>query len=137
MSPNHNQGNPGTERRVEQPLTKKMIRRGPLIKRIEHRRPRPQQALAQIQPIYPALGPRHRLKEGWRTLIHVLDLKAATARLARWQLEPRFTNGYIEGCHTKIKSQKRRNYGLRNRDRCRRKMLRSFRPPIQSPQGLT
>ncbi len=56
--------------------------------------------------------------------------------MARWQLGQQFTNGYIEGCHTKMKSQKRQSYGFRNRDRYRRKMLLGFRPPIQIPQGL-
>ena len=154
-------------RRLEQNLTKKTIRRWPLIKGVENLRPRQQEALAQIQTTYPALGQLHRLKEDLRTLIHASDLTAATAQLnrwlinaeacddaegykwaqtlrrwrpallARWQLAQPFTNGYIEGCHTKIKSQKRQSYGFRNRDRYRRKMLLGFRPPIQIPQGLT
>ena len=40
---------------------------------------RPPAALAQIPTTYPALGPRHRGKEDWRTLIHASDLTAATA----------------------------------------------------------
>ena len=154
-------------RRLEQTLTQHPIRRWPLIKGVEHLRPRQQEALAQIQTTYPALGPRHRLKEDWRTLLHAPDLPTATTQLnrwllhaeacddaegdpwaqtlrrwrpalwARWPLGQRFTNGYIEGCHTKMKSQKRQSYGFRNRDRYRRKMLLGFRPPIQIPQGLT
>ena len=57
--------------------------------------------------------------------------------MARGELAQSFTNGYIEGCHTKIKRQQRESYGFRNRDRYRRKMWRGFRPPIQIPQGWT
>ena len=154
-------------RRLEQTLTKQTLRRWPLIQGVETRRPRQPAALAQIQTTYPALGPRHRLKEDLRTLIHASDLTAAPAPrnrwlihaaacddaegyqgaqtlrrwrpalLARWTRAQPFTNGYIEGCHTKIKSQKRQSYGFRHRDRYRRKMLLGFRPPIQIPQGLT
>ena len=120
-------------RRLEHSLTQQTIRRGPRIKDVEHRRPRQCEAVARIHATYPVLGPLHRLKEDRRMLIHPPDLKAATAQrnLRRWrpallahlQLGQPFTNGYIEGCHTKITSQKRQSNGFRNRDRHRRKML--------------
>ena len=51
----------------------------PLIQGVDHRRPRPQEALSAIQATYPALGPLHALKEDGRTLIHAPDFQAATA----------------------------------------------------------
>lgn len=48
----------------------------------------------------------------------------------RW----RMTNGFTEGCHTKIKLLKRISYGYRNRDVYRAKMLLGFLP--HSAAGL-
>ena len=39
------------------------------------------------------------------------------------------TNGFTEGCHTKIKMLKRISFGLRNVEVYRRKMLLGFMPP--------
>ena len=58
------------------------------------------------------------------------------AILARWDLGRAVTNGFIEGCHRKIKVQKRLSYGFGNRDRYRRKMLLGFFPPTAIPQLL-
>jgi len=49
-------------RRLKHHLTKQASWRGPRIQGGEHRRPRQQEALAQIRPTDPALSPRHRLQ---------------------------------------------------------------------------
>ncbi|MBI3251343.1 MAG: transposase, partial [Candidatus Andersenbacteria bacterium] len=38
------------------------------------------------------------------------------------------SNGFTEGCHTKIKMLKRMSYGFRNRQRYRNKILLAFHP---------
>lgn len=154
-------------RRLEQTATGTPIRRRPLLKGVEHLRPRQAEALAAIQATYPALGALHRLKEDLRQWLQAPDHATATAQLsrwlinaeacdhaegyawaqtikrwrpailARWELGRTVTNGFIEGCHTKIKAQKRLSYGFRNRDRYRRKMLLDFLPPTAIPQLLT
>ena len=54
--------------------------------------------------------------------------------LIQWQdqilnnLDYRTSNGYTEGCHTKIKMLKRLSYGFRNRERYKIKMLLGFHP---------
>jgi len=54
--------------------------------------------------------------------------------LKRWQVpilnhfDNRTTNGFTEGCNTKIKMLKRLSYGLRNVEVCWRKMLLGFVP---------
>lgn len=49
-------------------------------------------------------------------------------------LEVRITNGFTEGCHTKVKPLKRLSHGYRNVEVYRRKMLLGFLPT--SPAGL-
>ncbi len=49
----------------------------------------------------------------------------------------RWTNGLIEGYHTKIKQLKRLGYEFRNREGYRRKMFLSFLPLTAIPQLLT
>jgi len=72
----------------------------------------------------------------------ILNLKwADDGELIRWgntlkhwrepilnYFDRRTTNGFIEGCHTKIKLLKRVSYGLRNVDVYWRKMLLGFVP---------
>lgn len=65
-------------------------------------------------------------------------LWARTLRAWRGELlayfQHRITNGYTEGCHTKIKPLKRLSYGFRNVQVYIRKMLLGFLP--RSPQIL-
>lgn len=72
----------------------------------------------------------------------ILNLKCADdGELIRWgntlkqwrepilnYFDRRTTNGFTEGCHTKIKMLKRVSYGLRNVDVYWRKMLLGFVP---------
>ncbi len=154
-------------RRDEQDVAGASIRRWPLIKGVEHRRPDQAAALATIPATDPALGALHRLKEDWRQLLQAPDRTTAAAQLsrwlihaeacdhaegyawaqtmkrwrpailARWELGREFPHGFIEGCHTKIKAPDRLRYGFRNRDRYRRKMLLGFLPETAIPQLLT
>jgi len=154
-------------RRLEQTVTGTPIRRWPLLKGVEHLRLRQAEALAAIQHTYPTLGALPRLKEELRQWLQAPDRPTADAQLsrglinaeacaqaegyawaqtvkrwrpailARWDLGRAVTNGFIEGCHTKIKAQKRLSDGFRNRDRYRRKMLLGFLPPTAIPQLLT
>ena len=154
-------------RRDEQDVAGTSIRRWPLIKGVEHRRPHPAAALATLPATYPALGALHRLKEDLRQLLQAPDRATAAAQLsrwlinaeacdhaegyawaqtikrwrpailARWELGREFPHGFIEGCHTKIKAPDRLSYGFRNRDRYRRKMLLGFLPETAIPQLLT
>ena len=73
----------------------------------------------------------------------ILNLKAGEdAELVRWgntlkhwrepilnHFDNRTTNGFTEGCHTKIKMLKRLSYGLRNVEVYAKKMLLGFLPP--------
>ena len=45
-----------------------------------------------------------------------------------WGRTLRITNGFTEGCHTKVKLLKRLSYGFRNVEVYRRKMLLGFLP---------
>jgi hypothetical protein len=154
-------------RRLEQTATGTPIRRWPLLKGVEHLRPRQAEALAALQTTYPALGALHRLKEAMRQWLPAPDHATAAAPLsrwlinaaagdhaegyawaqtikrwrsavlARWELGRAVTNGFIEGGHTKIKAQKRLSYGFRHRDRYRRKIRRGVLPPTAIPPLLT
>lgn len=59
------------------------------------------------------------------------------AILSHWAQAHRWTNGLMEGLHTKIKHLKRVSYGFCNRDRCRRKMFLGFLPLTAIPKLLT
>ncbi len=110
------------------------------------------------------LGQRYHLKEDWRALFRaqtpaearqawerrILNAEAGdhaqgtvwARTIRRWRREilghgtqpQRWTNGLIEGYHTKIKPLKRLSYGFRNRDRYRRKMFSGFLPLTAIPQ---
>ncbi len=151
-------------RRDEQDVAGTSMRRWPLIKGVEHRRPHPAAALATIQATDPALGALHRLKEDGRQLLPAPDRATAAAQLSRWLIHAEacnhaegyawaqtiqrwrpailarwergreFPHGFIEGCHTQIKAPDRLRYGFRNRDRYRRKMRRGFLPETAIPQ---
>jgi transposase len=113
------------------------------------------------------LGALDRLQEDLRSLFQSPTADAAAQALSRWLLNAeacehaegrvwagrirrwrreilahgaqpqRWTNGFIEGLHTKIKHLKRVSYGCRNRDRYRRKMLLGFLAPSRIPQLST
>ncbi len=134
----------GEAHRLEQTLTQKNVRGGQLIQGPEPRRPRQQEVCPPFTPsdptpvppslaggladAHPCAGPtaaaprnrglinaeaaRRRRLPGAQTL-----RRWRPALLARWPRGQRFTNGYIEGCHTKLKRQKRRSYGFRKRNR--------------------
>lgn len=59
-------------------------------------------------------------------------LKVLRRTLVRWQdqilnhFDHSTSNGYTEGCHTKIKMLKRQSFGFRNRERYKIKMLLGF-----------
>ena len=153
-------------RRLEQTLTQQTIRRGPRIQGVEHRRPRQPEALAPIQTTYPALGPRHRLKEDWRTLRYASDLTAATAprnrglinaaaarrrRLPRGPDAPPMAARAVGALATGPAVHPRVHRGLPHQDQepeapelwvpqprsLSPEDVARFRPPIQIPQGLT
>lgn len=85
----------------------------------------------------------HREQAAKRLDNIILNLEAGDdAELVRWgrtlrrwrepilnHFENRTTNGFTEGCHTKIKMLKRISYGLRNVDVYAKKMLLAFLPP--------
>ncbi|NMP23892.1 ISL3 family transposase [Sulfobacillus harzensis] len=154
-------------RRLEQQETGHAIPRWPLVKAQERLTPRQAAALTRIRQQFPALGALHALKESlrdfWaqptradaeqhlsRWLINADACDHAEGRvwaglirrwkptlLAHWDQPERWTNGYLEGLHTKMKQLKRVSYGFRNRDRYRRKMLLGFLPSSGIPQLLT
>lgn len=154
-------------RLLEQAETKTRIPRWPLLKGQENLTRRQREQLGNIQKQFPDLAALHRLKEDLRLLLASTDPVEATHRLHRWLINARacdhaegnvwantirrwkpqilalfsftrrYTNGYIEGVHTKIKQLKRLSFGFYNRDRYRRKMMLSFIPTTAIPQLLT
>lgn len=154
-------------RRLEQAEGRTPIPRWPLVKGAEHLTPRQQEQLTQIQAHWPALAQLYHLKEDLRALLRSATPQEAQQRWERWLLNAeacdhaegavwartlrrwrheilghwtqaqRWTNGLIEGYHTKIKQLKRLSNGFRNRDRYRRKMFLGFLPSTAIPQLLT
>lgn len=142
-------------RRLEQAERKTPLKRWPLIKRPERLSLRQQNQLAELLTI-PTLREHYGLKEQLRALYGSRNFPEAVQRwtsllvameasddaevtrwaktLQRWRKEilayfqSHVTNGFTEGCHTKIKLLKRVSYGYRNRDVYRAKMLLGFLP---------
>lgn len=143
-------------RRLEQNEAATAIQRWPLVKNAENLTPRQREHLAQTLARFPSLKEQYWLKEGLRslyasptasaaaeklrTLIIVAEASddaatlvwARTLRTWRRQIlayfDLRITNGFTEGCHTKVKLLKRISYGFRNVEVYRRKMLLGFLP---------
>jgi transposase len=150
-------------RRLEQAEAKTPLKRWPLLKGQERLTARQQGQLADLQARYPTLKEHHWIKEQLRALYGEADLAAAERRwhsllvvmeasedaaiwqwartLRAWRKEilgffhQRLSNGFTEGCHTKIKLLKRLSYGFRNVNVYSRKMLLGFLPT--SPATLT
>jgi transposase len=155
-------------RRLEQREARTPIPRWPLLKGRERLSPRQTLVLEATLARYPALREQHWIKEQlrqlyqapdvaqarerWHTLLLVMEASddAATLQWARtlraWRREilahaslP-LSNGFTEGCHTKIKLLKRLSYGYRNVQVYIRKMLLGFLPvslPTLAPHILT
>lgn len=144
-------------RRLEQAEARTALPRWPLVKAQERLTPKQQAQLAALTATYPeTIGAHHWLKEGLRALYRCPDQPTATTHfqrlvlnaeagddastglwartLRRWDdailgfFTHRITNGYTEGCHTKVKLLKRLSYGFRNVDVYSRKMLLGFLP---------
>jgi transposase len=154
-------------RRLEQAEAGQAIPRWPLLKAAERLTPRQQAQRDALLLRYPALAALYRLKEDLRAVFRCATAAEAAQALSRWlvnaeacdhaegrvwaqtirrwraeilahwQYPRRWTNGFIEDVHTKIKQLKRVSYGFRNRDRYRRKMLLGFLPSSTIPQLLT
>lgn len=143
-------------RRLEQSESKVSIQRWPLVKGRENLSSRQQDQLAAILERFPTVKEQYWLKEGLRAMYSCATVQAAQEKLTTliitaeasddaatliwgrtlraWR-EPilayfdlRITNGFIEGCHTKVKLLKRLSYGFRNVEVYRRKMLLGFLP---------
>lgn len=147
-------------RRLEAAAAGEVLPRWPLLKGEERLTPRQVTQLAELRRRYPTLAEQHWIKERLRELYHAPDRRAAEARwthllvvmeasddaavllwartLRRWRkeilgyFELPITNGFTEGCHTKIKLLKRLSYGYRNVQVYLRKMLLGFLPSDQA-----
>lgn len=143
-------------RRLEAAAAGEALPRWPLLKGEERLTPRQAARLAELRARYPTLAEQHWIKERLRELYRAPDRRAAEARwtnlltvmeasddvavlvwartLRRWRkeilgyFELPITNGFTEGCHTKIKLLKRLSYGYRNVQVYLRKMLLGFLP---------
>lgn len=143
-------------RRLEQSEARRQLPRWPLVKGKEKLTEKQQGVLDYLKAEYPTLNEHHWLKESLRALYACPDLKAAEAHwgnlitngessddasvviwmrtLVNWKKEIlgyfqfKITNGFTEGCHTKVKLLKRLSYGFRNIQVYRRKMLLGFKP---------
>jgi transposase len=151
-------------RRLEGTETGEALPRWPLLKGQERLTPRQAEKLAELCARYPTLAEQHWCKERLRELYRAPDRRAAEAHwtrllvvmeasddaavlawarsLRRWRkeilgyFELPITNGFTEGCHTKIKLLKRLSYGYRNVQVYLRKMLLGFLPtdaPVLRP----
>lgn len=155
-------------RRLEQGEARTTLPRWPLVKGQERLTERQQSQLEVLKRRFPTLAEQHWLKEELRALYRCPDLGTAQGHwqrlllngeagddaatvlwartLRRWDKEilgyflyP-ITNGYTEGCHTKVKLLKRVSYGLRNVEVYIRKMLLGFLPhshEVLAPHLLT
>jgi transposase len=143
-------------RRLEGAEAGESLPRWPLLKGEERLTPRQAGALAELRARYPTIAEQHWCKERLRELYDAPDRRTAEARwtrllvvmeasddaavlqwartLRRWRkeilgyFELPITNGFTEGCHTKIKLLKRLSYGYRNVQVYLRKMLLGFLP---------
>ena len=143
-------------RRLEQGEAKTSIPRWPLVKNQENLSHRQREQLLAITERFPSLKEQYWLKEGLRAMYACTEAQAAEERLKsltiaaeasddaatllwgrtlrNWRREIlaffrlRITNGFTEGCHTKVKLLKRLSYGFRNVEVYRRKMLLGFLP---------
>lgn len=143
-------------RRLEQSEARTKIQRWPLVKGWERLSAKQQLQLEDLKARFPSLAEQYRLKEDLRDLYKCADETAAAAHLERlilngescddaetvlwmntlrnWRKEilsyfqHRISNGYTEGCHTKVKLLKRLSYGFRNVQVYIRKMLLGFQP---------
>jgi len=155
-------------RRLEQNEAKTTLPRWPLLKAQERLTDKQRMRLMELCARFPALHEHHWLKEQLRELYRCVDHAAAERHwhkllvvmeasddaavllwaktLRNWRSEIlsyfrlRITNGFTEGCHTKIKLLKRLSYGYRNVEVYIRKMLLGFLPtsfPTLAPHLLT
>jgi transposase len=143
-------------RRLEQGELKRIIQRWPLVKGEERLTAKQRQYLDVLKGQFPSLAEQHWLKEELRQLYRCTDLRKAQEHWQRllfngetsddastvlWMRSLRnwgkeimayfqfpITNGYTEGCHTKVKLLKRMSYGFRNVQVYIRKMLLGFQP---------
>lgn len=143
-------------RRLEQGEARTTLPRWPLLKGQERLTERQQTQLAMLKARFPTLAEQHWLKEELRALYRcpngltarthwqrlLLNGEAAddaatilwARTLRHWDqailgyfLHP-ISNGFTEGCHTKVKLLKRLSYGFRNVEVYIRKMLLGFQP---------
>jgi len=143
-------------RRLEQNEGKVVIKRWPLLKRPNRLSAKQRLQLDEIEKTFPTLKEHYWIKERlrelyaagsaaeavqlWSSLLIVMEASDDAAvglwakTLRKWRTEilayhrRRITNGFTEGCHTKIKLLKRVSYGYRNRTVYRAKMLLGFLP---------
>jgi transposase len=143
-------------RRLEQAEGKHTISRWPFLKRPDRLSAKQLVVRDTVLAELPTLREHYFIKEQLRALYACRSLDEARLRwtsllvimeasddanvlvwaksLSRWRTEIlayfrwRATNGFTEGCHTKIKLLKRISYGYRNRDVYRAKMLLGFLP---------
>jgi transposase len=143
-------------RRLEGGVLGETLPRWPLLKGQERLSERQAARLVELTTRFPSLAEQHWYKERLRDLYRAPDRRTAEARWTRlliameasddpavwawsrtlrsWRREIMgyfalpITNGFTEGCHTKIKLLKRLSYGYRNVQVYLRKMLLGFLP---------
>jgi transposase len=143
-------------RRLEQNEARTPLHRWPLVKNAENLTPRQRQQLTEMLKRFPVLREQYWLKEALRSVYASPTARVAEDRLQSliivaeasddaatliwgrtlrsWRRQIlayfnlRITNGFTEGCHTKVKLLKRISYGFRNVEVYRRKMLLGFLP---------
>ena len=152
-------------RKLEQSETRVKLRRWPLVKNAEKLTARQMSQRDEMLQRYPTVAAQYWVKENLRDLYRSSDWEQARKKLAlilancesaedaetvrwgrslqRWQPEilnyfkVRITNGFTEGCHTKVKMLKRLSYGFRNVQVYLRKILLGFLPVPRLPHILT
>ena len=143
-------------RRLEQREAHTTLPRWSLVKAQERLTPKQQTPLTAPQQRVPTLPEQYWRKEGLRQLCQCPDRAAALqhfqhlvlnaeagedASTVLWARTPRrrdqailgywqhpISNGFTEGCHTKVKLLERLSYGFRNVGAYRRKMFSGFLP---------